>query len=266
MTLEIMEIQHIRNATIKLKYGGATFLIDPYFAEKYTQLSFAGRSNNPISDLPVSVDSILEGVEYIMISHLHPDHFDNAAQSLVPKDMPILCQPEDCQSIESVGFQNVTPVESAIVVGKTTIYRTKGQHGSGSILKYMGPVSGYLFQSSAEKTLYWLGDTIYCHLVRESIDVHQPEIMICHAGGNKFFKQHDVFCADLQEDTEPVIMNAEQVLSLLQYWPESKVIATHLNALDHETETRESILRAAIQNNIGDGQLFIPNNGDILKF
>ncbi|MHC2572396.1 hypothetical protein [Rhizobium leguminosarum] len=59
-----MKLQLIRNATLKLDYAGRTVLIDPYFAPKHSQPSFAGRSPNPLVELPVSIDRILDGVDW----------------------------------------------------------------------------------------------------------------------------------------------------------------------------------------------------------
>lgn len=261
-----MEIQHIRNATIRLKFAGTTFLIDPYFAAKHTQFSFAGKSKNPTSDLPMDVADIINGVDYLIISHLHPDHFDQTAQELLPKDMPVFCQPEDYPYIKKLGFKQVTPINSRVSINDLTVFRTRCQHGIGPILDFMGQASGFVFKHPKEKILYWLGDTIYCRWVKEVIDIHKPELMVCHAGGNKFFKQHDIFGANLPTDSEPVIMDGEQVMQLIRYSPHSMVIATHLNALDHETETKDNIRLLAKKNSIAETQLFIPDNGQILIF
>ncbi len=71
------------------------FLTDPYFAVKHTWPPLAGKSQNPRVDLPTPRSAILAGVESLLISHLHPDHFDPIAQQLTPKDLPMLCQPSD---------------------------------------------------------------------------------------------------------------------------------------------------------------------------
>jgi L-ascorbate metabolism protein UlaG (beta-lactamase superfamily) len=39
----------------------------------------------------VPVGELLRGVDAVFVSHLHSDHFDAAAQQLLPKDLPILC-------------------------------------------------------------------------------------------------------------------------------------------------------------------------------
>ncbi|KAA3657843.1 MAG: MBL fold metallo-hydrolase, partial [Chloroflexi bacterium] len=88
-----MKIKLIRNATLRLTYAGHTFLVDPYFAPKHTLPSYTGRSPNPIVDLPETPEAVLAGCEMVLVSHLHADHFDKVAQDMLPKQMPIYCQP-----------------------------------------------------------------------------------------------------------------------------------------------------------------------------
>ena len=89
-----VEVQHIRNATVKVDYSGTTFLIDPMLSAKGGFPGFPGtyRSElrNPLADLPFSVEQVLESVEAIVVTHTHMDHWDEAAQKYIPKNMPPL--------------------------------------------------------------------------------------------------------------------------------------------------------------------------------
>jgi L-ascorbate metabolism protein UlaG (beta-lactamase superfamily) len=99
-----MQLQLVRNATLKLGYGGRTILVDPYLAPKHSLPSFTGRSPNPMAELPMPVEDILEGVDLVIVSHLHTDHFDSVAKERVPKDLPLICQPGDEETIRRAGF------------------------------------------------------------------------------------------------------------------------------------------------------------------
>src|ERR687898_3492573 len=105
-----MRVQLIRNATLKMNYGGATILVDPYFAPRHSLPSFTGRSPNPMTELPVSTDAILDGVELVIVSHLHTDHFCSVAKEIVPKHLLLICRPGDEETIRKAGFQDVTPL------------------------------------------------------------------------------------------------------------------------------------------------------------
>lgn len=261
-----MEILHLRNATIKLNFGEFTFLIDPYFAKVFTEPSMGGISKNPTSELPIPTDEILDQVDYLFISHLHPDHFDGLAQQIIPKNIPVICQPENRVTILSMGFSEVITLENRINLGNVTIHKTPGSHGFGKIAELMGPVSGAVFQSKIEKTLYWLGDTVFDHQVQKVIDHFSPQILICHAGGNKFFRSYDFLNLGLQEDTLPLIMDGVQLEELIRYVQTAQVVVTHLGALDHETETREGLQQRIEAACLDSSLVFIPENGTKLTF
>jgi hypothetical protein len=58
-----MHLTLIRNATLKIRYSGRTFLVDPDLAPKHARDSFTDRSPNPMVDLPMPIEQILDGVE-----------------------------------------------------------------------------------------------------------------------------------------------------------------------------------------------------------
>ncbi len=261
-----MTIQFIRNATIKIWYGGKCFLIDPYFAPKFSQPSFAGKSANPLIDLPQSVNDILTGVDYILISHLHPDHFDETARQLLPKNIPVFCQPPDEGTIRDAGFQHVQAIHESIYLNNIMIHRTDGRHGEGTIEKVLGVVSGFVFQHQHEKTLYWAGDTIWCEQVQEAIFDFSPEVIVCHAGGNRFFKENSIFGEAFQGDSAPVVMDIDQVIELCYFAIQSKVVATHIGALDHETVTRKDLAKISQKQGIPPSRLAIPVEGQFLYY
>ena len=56
-----------------IKIGGRTILIDPYLAPKHSLPSFTGRSPNPMVELPVAIERILEAIENPHVSVVaHP--------------------------------------------------------------------------------------------------------------------------------------------------------------------------------------------------
>jgi len=56
------------------------------------------------------VEQVLDGVQLVLVTHTHRDHWDDAAIQLVPKDLPLLCQPEDLKKMEAVHFVNASAV------------------------------------------------------------------------------------------------------------------------------------------------------------
>jgi L-ascorbate metabolism protein UlaG (beta-lactamase superfamily) len=249
-----MQIQLIRSATLRVEYAGHRFIIDPYLAAKHTRPSYTGASPNPLVDLPCSPQEAIAGIELALISHLHSDHFDPAAQELLPKALPILCQPEDAAEIESMGFRSVMPVKETVDWQGIRITRTPCQHGSGAVLAEMGDASGLIFEAENEPTVYWAGDTIWCESVAETIHRMQPEVIITHS------------CGAMWGDHVLIIMDAAQTVAVCRAAPLSTVIATHMEALDHATVSREALRAYAEAQGIRPEKLLIPSDGEKITF
>jgi len=251
-----MQIQLIRSATLRIEYAQRSFVIDPYLAAKGSRPSMAGKSKNPLVDLPCSPMDVIAGIELAIISHLHSDHFDPDAQKLLPKETPILCQPGDEKRIRDLKFQHVTPVADTISWNGIKITRTLCQHGSGDVLKEMGKASGFIFQAEHEPTVYWAGDTIWNDAIKNIIAQTQPEIIIIHSCGAMWGKDKNVL----------IVMDSAQTVTVCRAAPESIVIATHMDSLDHATVSREALRQFAEAHGIGSDKLLIPKDGEKLIF
>jgi len=250
-----MKIQLIRNATLRMTYAGHTFVIDPYLAPKHSLPSYAGNSPNPLVELPVSPQAVIEGIEMVVVSHLHTDHFDQLAQEFLPKDTPILCQPGNEVKIREKGFCEVLPVTMEVCWNTITIRRTPGRHGSSeAVLRDMGKVSGFIFEAENEPTVYWTGDTIWYDEIRETISLRRPDIIITHSGGAVW------------GENELIVMDAKQTVVVCKYAPESTVVAIHLEALDHCLVSRADLRKYGRKYGIRDEQLRIPEDGAELEF
>ncbi len=247
-----MKIQLIRNATMRISYAGQTILTDPMLSGVGAFRSFAGIAANPTVDLPMAVGQILQGVEATIVSHLHPDHFDEAATLYLSKDMPVFCQPGDTIHLQEKEFTNVTAIEIACTWEGISITRTGGRHGSGKILKRMGNVSGFVLKSAGEPTVYWVGDSIWCEQVAEAIKMHKPDIIISHSGGATL------------PGFAPIIMDAEQTLTTLGAAPNAVVVAVHMESLDHCTVSRTMLRQIANSAGIAAARLMIPKDGETL--
>ncbi len=247
-----MKLQLLRNATLKIDYAGSIILIDPDFGPKHSRPSFTGRSPNPMTDLPASPEDILTGVDLVIVSHLHADHFDAVAQALVPKHLPLICQPGDDERIRSFGFTDVTPLIDDLTVNGIYLKRREGNHGTGSVLEKMGQVMGFTIEGEGEPAIYWAGDTILYPPVRETIETVRPDIIITHSCGAKW-------------DDALIVMDAEQTVEVCRIAPENaKVVAVHMEALDHATIARSDLQAFADASNVDKHRLIIPHDGEIL--
>lgn len=246
-----MQLQLIRNATLRLAYGGATILVDPYFAPKHSLPSFTGRSQNPMVELPVAVEDILKGVELVIVSHLHTDHFDAVAKESVPKHWPLICQPGDESTIRAAGFTDVTPLAGEITWRGIRITRREGNHGTGAVLDKMGPVMGFTLEAEGEPSVYWAGDTVLYPPVLQTIRTFEPEVIVTHS------------CGAMWDDTL-IVMDAEQTVETVEIAPRATVIATHMEALDHATVSRDALSAHAASRRLSRERLLVPADGELL--
>jgi L-ascorbate metabolism protein UlaG (beta-lactamase superfamily) len=249
-----MRIQLVRNATVRLSFGSQTFLIDPWFAKKGQGKSYTGQASSPLVDLPMSVAEIMEGADAVVVSHLHSDHFDEAARAALDRDIPIYCHLRFAEEIRAFGFSNVTPLTQSTVIDGISVRVTEGRHGPDEILGVMGPVSGFVFRVPNEPVFYWAGDTILCDEVRDVIKAERPDVIVVHA------------CGAIWDGIEPLVMDAEMTLETLRISEPAMVVATHLDAVDHATVSRRELKEAAGVVTWAKDRLLIPEDGEGFSF
>ncbi|QSF47619.1 MBL fold metallo-hydrolase [Paenibacillus tianjinensis] len=248
-----MKIQLIRNAALWLEYGGITFLIDPMLSEKGVNPPIVNTENdrrNPLVPLPGPVQQWL-APDALLVTHLHQDHWDAAAVSLLPHDLPLLCQEGNQEQIAEQGFINITvvPDQQPLTFQGVTLTRIGGQHGTGSIGELMGKVSGFIFRAEGEPVLYLAGDTIWCEEVKEALDGHSPDIIIVNAGGARFVTGGHI------------TMDDQDVVNVCRYAPAVSVIAVHMDAINHCMVTREMLKACLEQENLLE-RVALPQDGE----
>ncbi|KZZ84761.1 MBL fold metallo-hydrolase [Bacillus sp. SJS] len=252
-----MEIRLIRNATLVVKYAGKTFLIDPFLADKGAMPPFPNTPNqdkrNPMVGLPVSIEEIIEA-DAVIVTHLHPDHYDDAAKKALPKEISIYAQNEnDAASIRQGGFVHAQSLGQSITIGDITITKTIGQHGRGEITKMTGQVSGVVFSHPDEKSLYIAGDTVWCEDVKEAIQKHHPEVIAVNGGAAQF----------LEGGT--ITMDKDDIEQIHHAAPESIIVVSHMETLNHCLLTRADLKEFLSAKEWSDKAL-IPEDGETLKF
>lgn len=253
-----MKINQIRNATILVEYANKKFLIDPMLAEKGTYPPFPNSprqdQNNPLVSLPTPVENIIEGIDAVIVTHLHLDHFDEAAQRILPKDIKMFVQnEEDATEVKNAGFQNVEVLQEDTVFEGIQLIKTKGEHGRGEILKLAGLVCGVIFKHHSEKTLYVAGDTVWYDEIQKTIDTHKPEIIVVNGGDNQFFEGGSL------------IMGKEDIYEVYKAAPDAKIIVVHMEAVNHWNLSREELNRFINEKEMSSTVL-VPDDGESYTF
>ncbi len=249
-----MNIQLVRHATLKLEYGNRKLLIDPMLSPAGTQATTPNTPNpvpNPLVDLPLPVSELLD-VDAVMVTHLHRDHFDDAAVQALPKHLPLFCQPEDLQNLEEHGFTDLRPVTGELKWEGITISRTGGQHGSGEIAKMLAPVSGFVLRASGEPTLYLAGDTIWCEEVDQALETYRPDVAVVNAGAARFLTGG------------PITMTEEDIQQFAKKSPQTRIVVSHMEAWNHCLLTRAELRSFLLENQL-DQQVYVPENGEWME-
>src|SRR5262249_48560358 len=147
----------------------------------------------------------------VIVSHLHSDHYDDAARQALPKHLPLICQPGDEETIRQDGFTDVRPLMQALESRGIRFSRREGSHGLGPVVEAMGPVMGFVLQAPGEPTVYWAGDTVLYPPVVEAIREVQPDIVVTHSCGALW-------------DGDLIVMDAQQTVEICRIMPDDAVV------------------------------------------
>lgn len=256
-----MKIKQIRNATLNIEYGGKKFLIDPWLAEKGAIPGFGGTINdhlrNPTADLPVPISEIVD-VDAVILTHVHPDHWDDTAKNAIPKDIPFFVQHEvDAQTIRLEGFKNVRVLEDTNDFDGITLIKTPGRHGGSEIVEDMkdllGEVSGIVLKHPDEKTVYIVGDTVWYEGVEDNLKKYHPDVVVLNSGDAKVIGE------------ESIIMGKQDVYQVYNAAPNATIIASHMESVNHATLSRKE-LREFLSEKGMTQRVLVPEDGEAYSF
>ena len=251
---EQCNVRLLRHATLLVTLGNLKLLVDPMFAAKGAMDPVANAGNDiriPMFDMPISkqeLHALAGNVDAVLVTHLHRDHWDKEAQTLIDKTIPVFCQPVDKEQIQAQGFQTVIAIEESVQWKNLTIHRTGGHHGSGDIEKLMGKVSGFVITAN-DKSMYIAGDTVWCSEVKEALETHNPCITVLNCGGARFLTGG------------PITMDEEDVISCCRAMPNCKFIAVQMDTLNHCNVTRKLLYNTLAVNNLTQN-VMIPADGE----
>jgi L-ascorbate metabolism protein UlaG (beta-lactamase superfamily) len=246
-----MRIRLIRHATLIVEYAGRRLLVDPMLDDAGARPPVANTANqrqNPLVPLPVAVTDVVRDLDAVLVTHLHADHWDGAAAATLDPGVPLVCQPEDEARLRDAGFRDLRPVSDEAEVAGIRIARTTCRHGTGEIGERMAPASGFVLRAAGEPVAYIAGDTVWCPEVEDVLRANAPAVVVVNAGGARFL------------EGDPITMAAEGVVAVCQATPEARVVAVHMDAINHCGVTRAD-LAAHLADAGVEGCVSIPADG-----
>lgn len=252
----MINIRLLRNATLIIQIDGKQIMVDPMFGKKDTYDPVPWTSNgirNPTIELPVTdeeLEKIISETNAVILTHTHNDHWDEAAQRLIPKNMPIIGQPEDEEKLKEQGFENFHAVTDMLEFEDLSIIRTPARHGTGEIGEKMAPVSGFILQDD-NHSIYIAGDTIWCNEVAEVINTYLLDFIVLNAGGAKF------------DEGDPITMTGEDVVEVCASTEAQKIICVHMEAINHcylKRDTLRDMISAAGE----EKRCIVPEDGETI--
>ncbi|CAH0312832.1 hypothetical protein SRABI27_05133 [Pedobacter sp. Bi27] len=246
-------IQLVRNATLIIHYGGHKILVDPMLSAKGAIESWAGIARNPTVDIRMPMQQITDSVDLVLVSHTHADHFDDAANNILKKSIKIINQPADKVFFSSKGYINAETLENQTKWDNISIERINGEHGSGKVLEMMGKTSGFVLRTKGGPTIYIMGDAIWTDTIKANIKSIKPDIIVVNSGGAQIKGFENV----------PIIMDEKQVMQLISSSGKAKILAVHMDALDHCRTTRLTLSEEAKKNGVGKNKLVILKDTEI---
>jgi L-ascorbate metabolism protein UlaG (beta-lactamase superfamily) len=231
----------VRNATVLLELAGKRLLVDPMLDDARSRPPIANTKNrvpNPTVPLPFPAEEVVRGVDAVVVTHRHRDHLDTRAEELLPREVPVFCQPEDEEALRQLGL-DARPVTDESDWDGLRIVRTPASHGLGRMAELLAPVSGFVVDD-----LYLAGDTVWYEGVAETIERHRPRVAVVNAGGAEFL------------EGGLIVMGIDDVREVAARVP--TVVAVHMEALNHCYLTRTA-LHAAVPS------VLVPEDGETLE-
>lgn len=144
-------VTYVGHGTVLAEFGGARLLTDPVLRARVGPLRRHGAPPAP---------GLTEGLDAVLISHLHHDHADLPSLRRIDRDVPVLASPGGASFLGRHGFTAVTelaPGESTRI-GEVTVTATEAWHPSGRRFERDSQPVGFLLSGSGRR-IYFAGDT-----------------------------------------------------------------------------------------------------------
>ena len=147
----MIKLTYVGQGTVLIEMDGLRILTDPVLKRWVGPL----RRYGPLPDR-----SVYQGIDAVLISHLHLDHLDAASLRLLPKSAVVIGPPLTGQTVHRVGFRTVVETRrgTKLHLGEVEVRAVHAKHTRRRwVLSPATEPLGFVLQGS--QTVYYAGDT-----------------------------------------------------------------------------------------------------------
>lgn len=221
-------ILFVGTATVLIRYAGFTILTDPNFLHRGDHVHLGYGITAPrLTDPALDLDD-LPPLDFVLLSHLHGDHFDHLVEARLDRDLPIVTTPQAAAALRYSGFRRLCelrtwePLDVLKDGVRARVTSMPAKHAPGLVQALLPPVMGSMLEFENETgrvgfRLYITGDTLLSHRLHD-IARRYPDIDVglFHLGGTRLFGLL-------------LTMDARQGVEAIQIIQPKKAIPIHYN-------------------------------------
>jgi len=257
-------VYFVGTATTLIRYQGFTILTDPNFLHRGEQVHIGyGMHSTRLTDPAIDFED-LPPIDFVILSHLHEDHFDKLVERRLAKETPIFTTASASRTLRRRGFTRTYPLRPWDVVearkGDAGLKLTAmpGSHGPllvnamlpdviGSMLEFHCPLDFSCYP------MYISGDTLVnSDLLEIPRRFPHIDLALLHLGGTRVMGVL-------------VTMNAQQGIEALRIVKPEIAIPIHYNDYDVFKEPLSEFVRAVHRAGLQDKVRYL-QHGETYEF
>ena len=262
-------IRWLGGATMEMHLGSFRVLTDPVLAEGPVAFHMdehpsTGESGVPIERRAPLPSLDVEGLDVLLLSHVHSDHFDAVARERVPRTLWGLAPAEHVPQLERWGFEVIEGtiageehhIERAGEILRIYVLPARHSHEAATSAT-LGAVNGYLIEHEiVRRTLRiaWTGDTVWFDELPAALTQRGlVDVLIPHLGA-----------VGRDGPRGLMSMDAAQAAQLIEAVRPRLVMPVHHHTFSHYTEPVEALVARLAGSPHHDVLRFV-EEGDVVR-
>jgi L-ascorbate metabolism protein UlaG (beta-lactamase superfamily) len=201
-----MELEWLGHSSFRIRMNGTTFVTDPAY------------QHDP--NASVEADDVADA-DFVLISHGHFDHADDAVAVAEASDAPIVAVAETASLLEEEGdvetvWRNPSsPLDLAgVEVGLIRMDHTSSRGLMDDEIDYAGLACGFILDDD-DQTVFFAGDTGMCANLKVVGEVYDPDVSLLPISGGFVMGADEAGMAATMTNADTVIPMHYDSLDLL---------------------------------------------------